>query len=93
MSMPKGLGKATNYYNRLEAWRDWNVYAKKVEQAGRGDLVKKFTPPENAGWRKVDKAIAALREAFQQSVNQTAKESGEKSKYVDVYPRDSGYPE
>lgn len=31
--------------------------------------------------------------ADQKIVNQTNKESGEKPKYVDVYPRDSGYPE
>jgi hypothetical protein len=71
MSMPKGLAKATNYYNRLEAWRDWNKLATKVSNAGKSDLVEKYRPAEDAGWRKVDKAIAALREAFQQSVEPT----------------------
>lgn len=71
MSMPKGLGKATNYYNRLEAWRDWGKIANQVMQAGRVDLVQKFAPPDSAGWRKIDKAISALREAFQHSVQPT----------------------
>ena len=68
MSMPKGLAKATNYYNRLEAQCDWNKLATDVSNAGRLDLVDKFRPNEDAGWRKIDKAIAALREAFQHSV-------------------------
>ncbi len=63
--MPAGLNKATNYYNRLEAWRDWNALAKKIAVAGYGDLVLDNEPPAGAGWRKVDKCIAKLRAEFE----------------------------
>lgn len=69
MGMPRGLSKATNYYNRLEAWRDWRKLASEVEGAGLIDLVVKYAPPETAGWRKIDKAIADLRDAFQTAQN------------------------
>lgn len=64
MSMPKGLAKATNYYNRLEAIRDWNKLETEVSKAGMSDLAAKFRPADDAGWKKIDKATAALREAF-----------------------------
>jgi hypothetical protein len=65
MGMPKGLGKATNYYNRLEAIHDWNKLASEVSAAGMSDLAAQYRPDESDGWRKIDKAIAALRKAFQ----------------------------
>lgn len=61
MGMPKGLAKATNYYNRLEAQHDWERISKEMVEAGYVELVAKHTPPRGAGWRKIDKCIAALR--------------------------------
>ena len=63
--MPAGLNKATNYYNRVEAWRDWHKLATQVCDAGMPELVRKYAPLETFGWRKVDKCIAKLRAAFE----------------------------
>ena len=35
--MPAGLNKATNYYNKIEAWRDWREIAKQAESLGLGE--------------------------------------------------------
>jgi hypothetical protein len=64
MGMPKGFAKATNYYNRLEAWNDWRKLAAQATQAGFGELVTRHQPPEGAGWRRVDKHIARLKAAL-----------------------------
>ena len=74
--MPYGLTKATNYYQKIEAWRDWNALAKKIAAAGYGDLVLDNEPPAGAGWRKVDKYIASLRAAYQQAVEQSVQPDG-----------------
>lgn len=55
--MPAGLTKATNYYNRLAAWRDWEAIA-----ARHPEIAARFAPRPNAGWRTIDKAIAKLRQ-------------------------------
>lgn len=57
--MPRGLIKATAYYNNIEARKDWEKIA-----AQYPDIAARFAPPENAGWRKIDKAIAKVREEF-----------------------------
>jgi hypothetical protein len=62
MGMPRGLAKATNFYNKQEAWKDWLRLAKQAHLMNCSDLVRKFQPADNAGWRKIDKATAALRE-------------------------------
>ncbi len=64
MGMPKGLAKATAYYNKLAAWADWKKLADQVTGAGCEDLVAEHRPPAGAGWRKVDKASAKLRAVF-----------------------------
>jgi len=55
--MSKGLNIATNYYNRIQAWRDWQRLADQCDS----DLVDLYQPPEDAGWRTIDKQIAKLR--------------------------------
>lgn len=55
MGMPAGLKKATNYYNRIEAWNDWNRLAKQLQDAGMDALVEKYQPKPDAGWRTIDK--------------------------------------
>lgn len=67
MGMPRGLIKATAYYNNLAAWEDWHKLAKEASQKGYHDLVAQFQPPESAGWRRVDKAIAKLRVAMEEA--------------------------
>ena len=64
--MTAGLNKATNYYNHLEAWRDWRKLAGLIIKAGREDLVIKHAPLETFGWRKIDKCIAALRKEYEE---------------------------
>jgi hypothetical protein len=61
MGMPKGLAKATNYYNTVEARRDFWKLAYQIVNAGHSEIVHKHTPPDDAGWRTIDKCIAALR--------------------------------
>jgi hypothetical protein len=51
--------RINNYYNRLEAWKDWNALAQKYP-----GLAKHFQPPDDAGWKKIDKAIARLKAAI-----------------------------
>lgn len=55
MGMPRGLKKATNYYNKIEAWQDWNRVAQQAQDAGKGELVEKYQPKPDAGWRTIDK--------------------------------------
>jgi hypothetical protein len=61
----RNLARISNYYNRLEAWRDWRLLAQEVAGDGYPELVEKYRPPEDAGWRKIDKAIVALRKEWQ----------------------------
>lgn len=61
MGIPFGLIKATNYYNRIEAWKDWNGLTERVCEAGYFDLIEKYRPDKDVGWRKIDKATEALR--------------------------------
>jgi hypothetical protein len=58
MGMPRGLIKSTNYWNRVEAWKDWEKAA-----SAAPELAKQFQPPADAGWRTIDKCIEKLREA------------------------------
>ncbi len=78
MGMPRGLIKATAYYNTLAAWDDWRKLAAQATQAGHADLVAQCRPPEGAGWCKVDRAIAKLKAALaaQQSQSHETKEQG-----------------
>jgi hypothetical protein len=60
----RNLARIQNYYNRLAAWDDWRKLEQVALAAGQADLVERYQPPEDAGWRKIDKAIAALRQAL-----------------------------
>jgi len=59
--MPRGLIKATSYYNTIEARRDFWKLAYEIVDAGHSEIVVKHTPPVNAGWRKIDKSLSAMR--------------------------------
>lgn len=59
--MPYGLKKATNYYNKLEAWRDWQVTAKKALAAGMPEeMINSIAPAEFWPWRKIDQRTSIL---------------------------------
>lgn len=57
----RNFSRINNYYNRLEAQRDWERISREAINGGYGTLVNKHTPPSDAGWRRIDKCIAALR--------------------------------
>ena len=84
--MPKGLSKATNYYNRLEAQRDWKRISQEANDSGFGELVAKHTPPEGAGWRKIDKCIAALRDDIKASQTLMQKTAADVAEMLGVNP-------
>lgn len=65
----RNLNRITNYYNKIEAWKDWNHLAFEVGKAGYPDLVQKYYPGEDAGWRKIDNRTAKLRAEFQAILN------------------------
>ena len=65
--MPRGLIKATAYYNNVAAWQDWGAIAAQAEAAGLGDAVASTKPETGAGYRRVDKAIGKLRAAMTQA--------------------------
>jgi hypothetical protein len=60
MGMPRGLAKITNYYNRLEAQRDWE---KAVLAAGNVPIAEivAVAPKPEYGWRRIDKCTAKLK--------------------------------
>ena len=60
MSMPAGLAKATNYYNKLEAWRDRKALFEHAKSLGLFDQAISLYPKQNAGWRTIDKKIVKL---------------------------------
>ena len=60
--MVKNLACLTNAANRLEAWKDWDAIAIFAEENDQTALALAHKPPNDAGWRKIDKALAGLRE-------------------------------
>jgi len=61
----RNFARINNYYNRIEAVKDWNKLAADILKTDHWRLVWKYKPADNAGWCKIDKAIAKLREEFQ----------------------------
>lgn len=60
--MARGLNIATNYFNRIEAVKDFNKVAAKLVAIGKRDFVMANLPPEKAGWKTIDKHTAILKE-------------------------------
>lgn len=58
--MSRNGNRITNYYNVIEAWKDWVYVAAKLAAAGRQDLIVRYAPDEDWGWRKIDKSIGAV---------------------------------
>lgn len=63
--MTAGIWKITNYYNRVQAWREWQALAQTAVCQGMGDLVEEHKPSEGAGWKEIDRKISQLRDAMQ----------------------------
>jgi hypothetical protein len=59
----RNFSRINNYYNLIEARKDWANLADQYIRRGHGDLVKQFTPPEGAGVKQIDRRINALRQA------------------------------
>jgi hypothetical protein len=59
--MPRGLSKSNAYYNNLQAWDDWNWLTAYAVRNNKGDAARRLQPPDGAGHRRIDKAIAALK--------------------------------
>lgn len=57
----RNLARINNYYNTIEARRDWQRIAATADPY----IAALFAPPADAGWRTIDKCIANLREAMQ----------------------------
>jgi hypothetical protein len=64
MSMPRGLKIASNYYNKLEAWRDWRRVQEIAEYFELNDEIKKLMPEVNASFKQID----AQRHKLQDSI-------------------------
>lgn len=62
--MPRGLIKATAYYNNLQARDDWRWLAGYAAAHGKGEDAARLAPPADAGYRRIDKAIEALLSAL-----------------------------
>lgn len=63
--MPRGLIKATAYYNNIQARDDWRWLAEYAAAHGHGADAERLQPPADAGYRKIDKAIKALMAAME----------------------------
>ena len=62
--MVRNLARLTNAANRMQAREDWARLAEKARTAGYAELVERLCPPADAGWRRIDAAIAELRAAL-----------------------------
>lgn len=63
--MPYGLNKATNYYNKLEAWRDWKAVEKQALSLGLQDKAFELAPANFWPWKKIDAQTAKLRKVIE----------------------------
>jgi hypothetical protein len=61
----RNLNRITNYYNRVEAWKDWKRAADEALRLGLVEEVKRLRPADDAPWRKIDRSTAALKEIIE----------------------------
>ena len=59
-----GLYRTTGYWQTQAAKEDWAALEGFATRNGLGEMAKDLTPPNNWGWRRIDKRIAKLREAL-----------------------------
>jgi len=60
----RNFARINNYYNKIEAIKDWNNIAGEAVSNGHVELVLKFKPDESMGWRAIDARIEKLRQAI-----------------------------
>ena len=60
MTCPAGLRKATNYYNKVEAWKRWIRIRNIAFARGCHEMVLQLQPGMNDPWRTIDKASDEL---------------------------------
>lgn len=56
----RNLARITNFGNKQSALWQWEGICKYAKEHGQEALVVKCQYPENAGWRKIDKASSKL---------------------------------
>lgn len=56
-----GLWKVHHAVNNRMARLDWEYILAEACKYGLREAAEKLAPPEDAGWRKIDKQIAKLR--------------------------------
>jgi hypothetical protein len=59
--MPYGLNKATNYYNKIEAWKDWEKAYTLAQSLGLQNVADSFRPFPYWPWKKIDARTAKLK--------------------------------
>lgn len=57
----RNLNRMTNYWNKVEAWKDWERAATDAREIGIGGDAKELQPKDGASWRAIDKATRLLR--------------------------------
>lgn len=66
--MSRNIARINNYFNRIEAQKDWQAQVQRAENMGRLDLVGKHGPKRKAwdemGHVSLDKHMVALRSAL-----------------------------
>lgn len=62
--MGRNLSRINNYYQRNQAWADWEYVAAKARRGGYGGLVEQHKPISSASVSMIDRGIAALRAEF-----------------------------
>lgn len=63
MGIYRNMARINNAYNITAAWRDWNTLRRQAEDGPQAvlDEATRLTPPESAGWKRIDKASLELR--------------------------------
>jgi len=65
--MLHGLKKVTNYYNKLEAWKDWQTMLVTAQTLGLEEQALALMPQENWPWRRIDKQTARLKKLISEA--------------------------
>lgn len=60
----QGLYKSTGYFQTQAARADWDYLAKFANENDLSIAAKELAPPDNAGWRTIDKQIKKLRDVL-----------------------------
>jgi len=69
----RNFARINNYYNNIEAKKDWQKIKKYAEDLGLFDIVKKYEIDDSWGWRKIDKSIKMIRDVIEKEINKNAR--------------------